>query len=95
VISRSQIDVQPVFDAIVRNAVRCVTRHTVTCIDSTGAMVHFVAHHNFHPEQLVRWAAKVPPSAGGGIGRVIETRGVVCVADVHPVMAPSRLGRVN
>jgi signal transduction histidine kinase len=46
-------------------------------------MVHFVAHHNFHPEQLVRWQQRFPRAPGGGIGRVIETRGVVCVADVQ------------
>jgi two-component system, NtrC family, sensor kinase len=83
VISRSPIDVQPVFDAIVRNAVRLCDATYGDVYRFDGTMVHFVAHHNFDPEQLVRWRQRFPRAPGGGIGRVIETRGVLCVSDVH------------
>ena len=83
VISRSQNDVQPVFDAIVRNAVRLCDAMYGDVYRFDGALVHFVAHHNFHPEQLVRWRQRFPRAPGGGIGRVIETGGVVCVSEVE------------
>jgi GAF domain-containing protein len=60
VISQSQTDVQPVFDTIVRNAVRlCGALHGgVYRFD--GELVHSVAHDGYTPEQLQQWRATWP-----------------------------------
>jgi GAF domain-containing protein/CheY-like chemotaxis protein/HPt (histidine-containing phosphotransfer) domain-containing protein len=52
VISRSPTDVQPVFDAVVENAVRLCDGlfSAVTHVD--GGLIHLVAHHNWSPEGL-------------------------------------------
>jgi len=92
VISRSQIDVQPCSTPSCGTPCGCCDATYGACIDSTGPW-SLRAHHNFHPEQLRALAAKVPRAPGGRIGRVIETRGVVCVADVQSVMAPSSASR--
>src|SRR5437879_2901945 len=52
VISRSQTDVQPVFDTIVRSAVRLCAARFGAVFRFDGEMLHLVVHHNFPPNVL-------------------------------------------
>src|SRR5258708_14555559 len=65
VISQSQTDVQPVFDAIVRNAVRLCGALQGGVYRFDGELVHSVAHDGYTPEQLQQWRATwaQPPTA--------------------------------
>src|SRR4029453_3319306 len=52
VISSAQTDVKPVFDAIVRNAVRlCGADHSIAA-RFDGELLYPLAHHGFSPEAL-------------------------------------------
>ena len=52
VISSSPTDVQPVFDAVVPNAVRlCGALHSAA-VRLEGGLLHLVSHHNWSPEGL-------------------------------------------
>src|SRR5262249_10931412 len=85
VISRSPTDVQPVFDAIVRSAVRLCdgTFSNVTRFD--GQLLHQVAVHNFTPAALEVTERRypVPPTRELGLGRAILDRAVCHIADVE------------
>src|SRR5262245_2654511 len=52
VISQSQTDVQPVFDTIVRNAVRLCSAHIGAVYGFDGQALHLLAHYNFSPDAL-------------------------------------------
>src|SRR6266567_2148222 len=52
VISRSQTDVQPVFDTIVRSAVRLCAGLFSSLLRFDGELIHHVADYNFTPEAL-------------------------------------------
>jgi two-component system, NtrC family, sensor kinase len=84
VISRSPTDVQPVFDAISRSAVRlCAGTHgNVTRFD--GELLHQVAVHNFTPEALgaSHERYRLPPSRQLAGGRAILDRAVSHITDV-------------
>jgi GAF domain-containing protein len=84
VISRSQTDVQPVFDAIAANAARLCDAVNGMVIRFDGRLLHLAAHYNVEPERLaaVRAAYPRPPSRGALSGRAILTRAVVHVPDV-------------
>ena len=73
VISRSQTDAQPVFDTIVRNAVRLCGAVYGSVNRFDGEHVHFIAHHNYTPEQLEAWRRRFPRPLreAGATGRVI------------------------
>jgi GAF domain-containing protein len=83
VISSSPTDVQPVFDTIVRNAVRlCGASHgSVYLFD--GELVHAVAHDGYTPEQLQQWRATWPqPATAPSVAcTAIRTRSPFRVAD--------------
>ena len=85
VISRSQTDAQPVFDAIARSAMRLCegTYCNVTRFD--GELLHQVAVHNFTPEALEasRQRYDVPPSRRLGAGRAVLDRAVCHIPDVE------------
>jgi two-component system, NtrC family, sensor kinase len=85
VISQSQTDVRPVFDTIVRSAVRLCDGLFSGLIQFDGELLHHVAHHNFTPEALeeVRRLFPARPSRGLGSGRAILERAVVHVPDVE------------
>jgi GAF domain-containing protein len=85
VISRAPTDVQPVFDAIVRNAVRLSGAVYGSVNRFDGERVHFIAHHNYTPEQLERWRLRFPRAldAAGATGRVIATGRPLLVGDVE------------
>jgi two-component system NtrC family sensor kinase len=52
VIGGSPADVQPVFDTIVRNAVRLCDGVFSSLFQFDGELLHFVAQHNYTPEAL-------------------------------------------
>jgi GAF domain-containing protein len=85
-IRQSQTDVQPVFEAIIRNAVRlCGVSHGgVYRFD--GVLVHSVAHEGYTAEELARWQALFPRPAAdvadSSVVRAIATRSVSLIDDV-------------
>jgi signal transduction histidine kinase len=85
VISRSQTDVQPVFDTIVRSAVRLCDGLYSALFRFDGELIYPVAQHNFTPEALgeLRRHYPAPPSRAHGSARAILERAVVHVPDVE------------
>ncbi len=85
VISRSQTDVQPVFETVAANALRLceATFSAVNRFD--GELIHLAALHKVTPEGVaaMREAFPMPPGRGGSAARAILTRGVVHIPDVH------------
>jgi signal transduction histidine kinase len=85
VISRSQTDVQPVFDTIVRNAVRLCDGVFSALFRFDGELIHFVAQNNFTPEALDEahriWPTR--PSRASGNARAILDRAVVQIPDIE------------
>ena len=84
VISSSPNDVQPVFDAIVRNAVRLCDALISCVFRYDGERVHFVGHHNFPPAALAIYQRTYPLTLEKDrlLGRAILERRPVNVADV-------------
>jgi GAF domain-containing protein len=83
VISQSQTDVQPVFDAIMRNAVRLSGAIFGTVLRSDGEFIDLAAHYNFTEEQLAQWQ-RIHPLAitdGRPAARAIRTAQVYRTAD--------------
>ncbi len=85
VISRSQTDVQPVFDTIVRSAVRLCDGLFSGLYQFDGELIHQGAHHNYTPEALeaVHRVFPARPSRALGTGRAILERAVVHIPDVE------------
>ena len=84
VISQSPTDVQPVFDTIVRRAVRLCDGLYGTAHRFDGERVHLTAHHDCPPEALeaLRRAFPMRPDRHMMSGRAILTRATVHVEDV-------------
>src|SRR5713101_6146878 len=84
VISRSQTDVQPVFDTIVRSAVKLCDGLFSALLQFDGELLHHVAHHNFTPEALEVMHRIFPtrPTRTLLPGRAILERAVVHLPDV-------------
>jgi GAF domain-containing protein len=85
VISQSKADAQPVFDTIVRSALRLCNGLFSSLFQFDGNLLHPVAHHNYTPEALeqLHRAYPRPPDRGGGTGRAILDRAVVQILDVE------------
>jgi GAF domain-containing protein len=85
VISRSQTDVQPVFDTIVRSAVRLCGGLFSALYQFDGELVQLVAQHNYTPEALEAAHRVFPtrPTRALGAGRVILERAMVHIPDVE------------
>jgi GAF domain-containing protein len=85
VISRSQTDVQPVFDTIVRSAVNLCDGLFSALFQYDGELIHQVAQHNYTPEALeeARRAYPMRPRPARGSGRAILERAVVHMPDVE------------
>jgi GAF domain-containing protein/anti-sigma regulatory factor (Ser/Thr protein kinase) len=81
VISSSPIDVQPVFDIIVRNAVRLCSSLFGAVFRYDGELVHFAAGHNFTPEALANLQSKYPVRADDP--SVISARAITSKAPVQ------------
>ena len=84
VMSASPSDVQPVFDAIVRNAVRLCEGAHGSLFRFDGTLQHFVAHESVDQRtvELLRQRYPHPPDARTASGRSILERTVVNVEDV-------------
>src|SRR5258705_3701840 len=84
VISRSPSDVQPVFDAIVKSAVRLCGARDGAVFSFDGDLVHLVAHHNFSEARLedVRKQYPMRPARAHISGRAILSGSIVQIPDV-------------
>jgi signal transduction histidine kinase len=84
VISRSPTDAHPVFDTIVRSAVRLcdAVRSNVQLFD--GELMHWVAEHNVRSEamDLIHQLYPMRPDRSQAASRVVLTRNVVHLPDV-------------
>ena len=85
VISRSKANVQPVFDTIVRSALRLCDGLFSSLFQFDGNLIQPVAHHNYTPEALEQLHRAYPrsPDRGGGTGRAILDRAIVQIRDVE------------
>ncbi len=83
VISRSQTDVQPVFDTIARSAVKLCDGLFSALFQFDGELLHRVAQHNYTPEALQELQRVFParPTRALFSGRAILERAVVHIAD--------------
>jgi signal transduction histidine kinase len=85
VISRSQRDVQPVFEVIAANARNLCNANTGLVYTFDGELIHIAAVNSVSPgavEALHR-TFPMPPGRGGAVARSILTRAVVYVRDVR------------
>ena len=84
VISRSQTDVQPVFDTIVRSAVRLCNGLFGALFQFDGEQIHHVAQHNITPEALEATHRVYPAPLSRALlpARAILERAVVHIPDV-------------
>jgi GAF domain-containing protein len=83
VISRSQTDVQPVFDTIVRSAPRLCGAKFCLLYRFDGELLHLIAHYNVPDEllELLQRLYPMRPSRQHAAGRAIMTRAVVEIED--------------
>jgi GAF domain-containing protein len=85
VISSSPTDVQPVFDTIVRSAVRLCNGLFCSLLQFNGELIYNVAQHNYTPEALEEVHRIYPtrPTRALPSGRAILERAVVHIPDVE------------
>jgi GAF domain-containing protein len=85
VISSSPTDVQPVFDAIARNAVALCDGIGAVVLRFDGEMLHLAGHHNASPEALARVEHAYPrrPARDYPPGRAFLDRMVVQVPELQ------------
>ena len=84
VISSSPTDIQPVFDTIVRSAVRLCDGLYGFVGRFDGEQIHIAAHYNYTPEALrvVQQMYPIRPTREQASGRVILSGAVVHIEDV-------------
>jgi two-component system, NtrC family, sensor kinase len=84
VIRRSPMDAQPVFDVIIRNAVRLCDGLFGCLFRFDGERLHLVAHYNFTAEALSLYERTYPVQAARDqlLGPIVLERRVMNVADV-------------
>jgi two-component system, NtrC family, sensor kinase len=84
VISQSQTDVQPVFDAIVRSAVRLCGADYSIAARFDGELLHALAHHGLSPDALkfVERTFPMRPGPETMVGRAALSKAVVNFPDV-------------
>src|SRR5206468_1887941 len=85
VISSSPTDVQPVFDAIVRNGVTLCDAAFGIAARFDGQIMSMAAFHNLTPEEVQTAQGYFPsvPTRGGATGRALVDRRVVHIHDVR------------
>jgi GAF domain-containing protein len=85
VISRSQTDVQPVFDTIVRNARRLCEADSCSVFTYVGGLIRLESIDNATSEgaDAIRRAYPLPPNRGHATGRAILTGRPVHIPDVR------------
>jgi signal transduction histidine kinase len=83
VISTSPTEVQPVFEAIVRDAVALCGSLFANVFRFDGELLHFVASHNVGPDYVELLRAKYPmrPDSSQVSGRAVLTRSMVRLED--------------
>src|SRR5262249_31038366 len=83
VISRSQTDVQPVFDAIVDNAIRLFQAWAASVFQSDGQLIHLIAARGGLPgsTESLREQSLWPIQQGTLVARCLEARTAVYTAD--------------
>ncbi len=83
VISGSPTDAQPVFDAILRSAIRLCGARQGAAYRFDGEWLHLVAHHNLTPEvrDLLERLYPMRPDRSQVSGRTVLTRAVVNLED--------------
>jgi signal transduction histidine kinase len=91
VISSSPTDIQPVFDAIVRSAVRLCDGLFCVAYRFDGELIHVAAHHNLTPEVIESLRQRYPmrPGRETVTAQSIFDRTVVQVEDTTSDGAPS------
>src|SRR5262249_29625072 len=84
VISQSPTDVQPIFDAIVRSAVRLCDGVFSIVLRFDGEVVHFAAQHNFDPDARAVYARWFPRRVADDhlLEQVLARQRIVNLADV-------------
>jgi signal transduction histidine kinase len=98
VISRSQTDVQLVFEVIVQRAVELSGASMGAVFQLDGDVVHLGAAHGHQPEELQEMRRRFPRTLSAtevAPGRAIVTREVVHVPDVEAVATAASLARVG
>ena len=85
VISSSRTDVQPVFDTIVRSAVRLCNGASAAVFVTDGRMLYEPANYGTDPDKLARTRARYPRPLGDDTisGLAIQTRSVIQVPDTE------------
>jgi GAF domain-containing protein len=85
VISGSQTDIQPVFEAIIASSVRLCGAAFGVVYSFDGELVHVAAHRNVAPGplEIFRRLFPIPPQRGIAATQAIADRAVVNVADVQ------------
>jgi GAF domain-containing protein len=85
VISASPADVQPVFDAIVRHAVRLCAGRSGILVRYDGGLMHLAAYHNMTPEGVERNEIAFPraPDQNSPSGVTILDRRIIHVPDLQ------------
>src|SRR5262249_35240215 len=85
VISQSQPDVQPVFEAIAANARNLCDANTGLVYRFDDELIHIAAVNSVSPETIVALhrTFPMPPGRGGAVARSVLTRAVVYVRDVQ------------
>jgi signal transduction histidine kinase len=84
VISRSQTDVQPVFDTIAKAALELCRAKSANVFTYDGELVNLASFENENPEyvEVLRQFFPRPPSRDTAVLRAILTRTVVAIPDV-------------
>ena len=85
VMSASATDARPVFDAIVRNAVRLCHARFALVYQLAGDVIRFVTHHNLPPAAVDQFQRTFPQrlsESGTLVARAILRREVINVADI-------------
>jgi GAF domain-containing protein len=84
-ISRSPGDVQPVFETIMKNAVRLCNAPIGIVTRFDGDMLHLVADHDLNPValELQRRLYPMRPDRSQASGRALLSRSIVRIEDVH------------
>src|SRR5262249_28809034 len=84
VISSSPTNVQPVFDAIARNAAILCEATNSGMFRFTDGLIHLAAHHNWTAKEVeaVLSVFPIPPGPGSVTARAIQTRSAIQVNDL-------------
>jgi signal transduction histidine kinase len=84
VISRSKLDLHPVFDVIIASAVKLCNASQGAVYRYDGELVHLGAHHNYPPEilEILRHMYPRPPQPDQVSGRAILNKAVAQIEDM-------------